>query len=339
LRTSDFDYNLPEEYIAQTPIEPRDHSKLLVYNRQTGQIIHAQFRDLCQFLDKDDLLVINETRVIAARIFAKKETGGKAELLLLNKIDLFTWEAMVRGKHLVEGSKLYIENGISAQIISALDDARRIVKFSSPVEEFIGQVWHTPLPPYIHAALSNPERYQTIYARENGSAAAPTAGLHFTPELFNTINHHGIQIAKVILHVGMDTFTPVREDDAEQHVIHTEWCAVPAQTVEMIRKAHQYGRRVVAVGTTTVRALESAAKGVGDGHEIAAYEGNTDLFILPGYQYKVIDAMITNFHLPRSTLIMLVSAFTGKEKILELYEIAKQEKYRFYSFGDAMLLL
>lgn len=339
MRTSDFDYDLPGEYIAQTPIEPRDCSKLLVYHRDTGEIIHAQFRDLCQFLNKDDLLVVNETRVIAARVFAKKETGGQVELLLLKKFDPFTWEAMVKGKHLIEGVKLNIEKGYSAQIISSSDDTRRIIRFSSPVEEFIDKVGHTPLPPYIHAALSNPDRYQTVYARENGSAAAPTAGLHFTPELFNTLNNHGIQIAKVILHVGMDTFAPVREDDAESHIIHTEWCAVPPQTVEMIHRTRQKGKRVVAVGTTTVRALESAVKNTKLEQGIAPYEGSTDLFILPGYRYQVVDAMITNFHLPRSTLIMLVSAFIGREKILELYEIAKNEKYRFYSFGDAMLLL
>ncbi len=339
MKTSDFDYDLPGEYIAQTPIEPRDHSKLLVYDRESGQIVHAQFRDLCQFLDKDDLLVVNETRVIAARIFAKKETEGKVELLLLNKIDPFTWETIVRGKHLVEGCKLAIEDGVSALIVSTSDDFRRTIRFSQPVEEFIEKVGHTPLPPYIHAALSNPDRYQTVYARENGSAAAPTAGLHFTPALFSALNDYGIQIAKVILHVGLDTFAPVREEDADRHVIHTEWCVVPAKTVEMIRQTRQKRKRVVAVGTTTVRALESAAKNASDGQDIAPYEGNTDLFILPGYRYKIVDAMITNFHLPRSTLIMLVSAFVDREKILELYEIAKQEKYRFYSFGDAMLLL
>ncbi len=339
MRTSDFDYDLPGDYIAQTPIEPRDRSKLLVYYRESGEIIHAQFRDLHRFINKDDLLVVNETKVIAARIFAKKETGGRVELLLLRKIDPNTWEAMVKGKHLIEGNKLIIENGFSAQIISVIDDARRVIRFSSPVEDFIDKVGHTPLPPYIHAALSNPDRYQTIYAREDGSAAAPTAGLHFTPELFDTLENHGIHIAKVILHVGLDTFAPVREDEAEHHIIHTEWCAVPSQTVDLIRRTHQNGKRVIAVGTTSVRALESAARQAGKEQDIKEYEGNTDLFILPGFQYKVVDAMITNFHLPRSTLIMLVSAFIGREKIMELYEIAKKEKYRFYSFGDAMLLL
>lgn len=339
MRTSDFDYDLPGEYIAQTPVEPRDHSKLLVYERKTGLIHHAIFRDLYQFLDKGDLLVLNDTRVIAARIFAKKETGGQVELLLLRKIDDFTWEAMVKGKHLVAGIKLNIENGYTAQILESPNDMRRIIRFSAPVEEFIDDIGHTPLPPYIHAALANPERYQTVYARENGSAAAPTAGLHFTPELFDKLDHCGIQIAKVLLHVGMDTFTPVREEEAENHIIHTEWCEVPAETVALVQKTRQNGKRVVAVGTTSVRALESAAKNADHGQWIAPYQGNTNLFILPGYQFHGVDAMITNFHLPRSTLIMLVSAFVGREKILELYEIAKQEKYRFYSFGDAMLLL
>lgn len=339
MRTSDFDYDLPIEYIAQTPIEPRDHSKLLVYYRNTGEIIHTQFRDVHLFLQKDDLLVINETRVIPARIFAKKETGGRVELLLLKKIDKNTWQAMVKGKHLIEGSRLVIEEGYSAQIVSNLGDMRRIVRFSSPIEAFIGDVGHTPLPPYIHIALSDPNRYQTIFARENGSAAAPTAGLHFTPELFKTLNDRCIQVAKVVLHVGMDTFAPVREDDAEKHIIHTEWCLVPPQTVEMIRKTRQQGKRVVAVGTTSVRALESAAMNALPGEDLSPYEGDTNLYILPGHKFHIVDAMITNFHLPRSTLIMLVSAFVGREKIMELYEIAKQEKYRFYSFGDAMLIL
>jgi len=339
LRTSDFDYELPGEYIAQTPVEPRDQSRLLVYKRNTGDIIHTQFRDLIKYLNRGDLLVINETRVIAARIFARKETGGQVELLLLKKIDANTWEAMVKGKHLVEGKLLKIEKGYSAQILSSLNDMRRVIRFSSPVEEFINELGHTPLPPYIHAALANPERYQTVYARKDGSAAAPTAGLHFTPELFDTIRNSEIQLAKVILHVGMDTFTPVREDEAENHIIHTEWCEVPNQTVELIRETRQCGKRVIAVGTTTVRALESAARNATHEQCMIPFEGNTDLFILPGYDFRVVDAMITNFHLPRSTLIMLVSAFVGREKILELYEIAKQEKYRFYSFGDAMLLL
>lgn len=339
MKTSDFNYDLPTEYIAQTPVEPRDSSKLMVYYRQSDKVVHAQFRDLPQFLDRNDLLVVNQTKVIPARIFAKKETGGKVELLLIKKQSPDTWEVLVKGKHLVMGKKIIIDKNLTAQIVDMLDGTRRLIQFSSPIEEYYDRVGHVPLPPYIHHPLSNPDRYQTMFAQEDGSAAAPTAGLHFTPQLVQSLSNHQIDLAKVILHVGLDTFSPVREDDVEQHKIHTEWCSIPADTVELIRQKRRDGNRIIAVGTTSVRALESAAQRAKNNQLIEEFTGYTDLFILPGYRFKIVDAMITNFHLPRSTLIMLVSAFAGKENIFKLYEIAKKEKYRFYSFGDAMLIL
>lgn len=339
MKTSDFDYDLPAEYIAQNPVEPRDCSKLMVYYKESDKIVHTQFRDLPQYINKDDLLVINETRVIAARLMGKKESGGKVELLLIKKEAPSVWEVLVKGKHLVPGKKIIIEEGLSAQVIDSLDGTRRLIQFSSPIENYIDKIGHVPLPPYIHSTLSNPNRYQTIYAKEDGSAAAPTAGLHFTRELLDELSDHGVGLARVILHVGLDTFSPVREEDAVNHKMHSEWCSVPIETIEMIKAARQRGSRIIAVGTTTVRALESAANHAENGRLIEPFSGNTDLFIMPGYQFKVVDAMITNFHLPRSTLIMMVSAFVGRDKILQLYEIAKKEKYRFYSFGDAMLLI
>jgi S-adenosylmethionine:tRNA ribosyltransferase-isomerase len=336
VKTSDFDYDLPSLFVAQTPLEPRDSSRLLVLRRDTGALEHAVFRDIGKYLKPGDLLVLNQTRVIPARLFARKPTGGRVELLLLRREDTHTWECIVGGKGLKTGTRLLLdENGPEAEIVGTLDGTRRLVRFARPVELYLPRIGHVPLPPYIHEPLKNPERYQTVYARDPGSAAAPTAGLHFTPRLMDELQSQRVKIAYVTLHIGLDTFAPVTEANPEKHTIHTEWCELPQETADAIYRTRQSGGRVIAVGTTSVRTLESAAFGR---DTISSYTGNTNLFILPGYNFKVIDCMITNFHLPHSTLIMLVSAFAGRERILHAYEVAKREKYRFYSFGDAMLI-
>ena len=339
MQTSDFDYNLPESSIAQTPAEPRDSSRLLVLHRDDGKLEHRIFRDVTDYLNAGDLLVLNQTRVIPARIFARKETGGRVELLLLRRCDEVTWEALAGGKGLRVGKRVFVEaNGrdISVEIIEALTGAQRLIRFSEPIEPYFLNVGHVPLPPYIHEKLNDPERYQTVYAKEPGSAAAPTAGLHFTPRLLEELQVKGVRVAYVTLHVGLDTFAPVNEDNPEEHKIHSEWCELTQETADAINETRARGGRVIAVGTTSVRTLESAAVGQ-DG--IMSYHGPTSLYILPGYQFKIVDAMITNFHLPKSTLLMLVSAFAGREKILETYATAIREGYRFYSFGDAMLII
>ncbi|MFZ5857757.1 MAG: tRNA preQ1(34) S-adenosylmethionine ribosyltransferase-isomerase QueA [Chloroflexota bacterium] len=338
MNTSDFNYHLPESSIAQTPLEPRDSSRLLVLHRDSGQLEHRIFRDLSGLLRPNDLLILNQTRVIPARVFARKPTGGKIELLLLRRRDLLRWEALVGGKGLRVGSKVRVEGGPEAMILEFLEGAERLLLFTEPIEPYLPKVGNVPLPPYIHEKLTDPERYQTVYAREPGSAAAPTAGLHFTPRLLDELQGMGVKTAYVTLHVGLDTFAPVTEDNPKQHKIHTEWCELPQETADAINQTKASGGRVIAVGTTSVRTLETAANIVGrDG--IPPFSGSTSIYILPGYQFKVVDAMITNFHLPKSTLIMLVSAFAGREKILETYETAIKEGYRFYSFGDAMLIL
>ena len=337
MKTSDFDYNLPESSIAQTPAEPRDSSRLLVLHRGSGEIEHCIFRDISDYFRAGDLLVLNQTRVIPARIYARKETGGRVELLLLRRRDELTWETLVGGKGLRVGKLIKIAEGPEAEVVEILDGSERLIKFSEPIEPYFSKVGNVPLPPYIHEKLDDPERYQTVYAREPGSAAAPTAGLHFTPRLLEELQVKGVKFAYVTLHVGLDTFVPVTEDNPEEHKIHSEWCELSLATADLINETRERGGRVIAVGTTSVRTLESVAS-VGQG-AIPPYVGPTSLFILPGYQFKVVDAMITNFHLPKSTLLMLVSAFAGREKILETYETAIREGYRFYSFGDAMLIL
>jgi S-adenosylmethionine:tRNA ribosyltransferase-isomerase len=361
MKTSDFDYNLPESSIAQTPAEPRDSSRLLVLHRDTGKIEHRVFREIGEYLRPGDLLVLNQTRVIPARIYARKETGGRVELLLLRRRDELTWEALVGGKGLRVGKKMFLEPddsnrrddkknsmsgdiGVQAEIMELLDGSERLIRFSEPIEPYFPKVGHVPLPPYIHEKLSDPERYQTVYAREPGSAAAPTAGLHFTPRLLEALQAKGVKFAYVTLHVGLDTFAPVTEDDPQAHKIHTEWCELPQETADLINQTKQAGGRVVAVGTTSVRTLESAQRysildHSNNEYRISPFIGPTSLYILPGYEFKVVDLMVTNFHLPRSTLLMLVSAFAGREKILAAYETAIREGYRFYSFGDAMLIL
>jgi S-adenosylmethionine:tRNA ribosyltransferase-isomerase len=340
MKTSDFDYHLPETSIAQTPAEPRDSSRLLVLRRDSSDVEHRIFRDLGLILRPDDLLVLNRTRVIPARIFAKKETGGRVELLLLRRRDELTWEALVGGKGLRAGKRVLVENGPQAEIIDILAGSERLIKFSEPIEPYFPKVGNIPLPPYIHEKLTDPERYQTVYSRDVGSAAAPTAGLHFTPQLLDELQAGGVKVAYVTLHVGLDTFAPVTEDDPAEHKIHTEWCELPQETADLINQTKQIGGRVIAVGTTSVRTLESAGQLITDNSSlVSAFSAPTSIFILPGYQFKVVDAMITNFHLPKSTLIMLVSAFAGREKILSAYEMAVREGYRFYSFGDAMFIV
>ena len=341
MKTSDFDYSLPESFIAQTPVEPRDSSRLLVLHRNTGKLEHKTFRDIKDYLREGDLLVLNQTRVIPARIFAKKATGGRVELLLLRRRDELTWESLVGGKGLRVGTKLRVENGPRAEVLEIFEGSERLVKFSEPIEPYFSKVGNVPLPPYIHEKLNDPERYQTVYAREMGSAAAPTAGLHFTPGLLEELIAKGVKIAYVTLHVGLDTFAPVNEENPEKHKIHSEWCELTQETADLVNQTKQTGGRVIAVGTTTVRTLESAALLLTANTRAltAAFTGPTSIFILPGYQFKVVDAMITNFHLPKSTLIMLVSAFAGREKMLDTYATAIHEGYRFYSFGDAMLIL
>lgn len=351
MKTSDFDYHLPESFIAQTPAEPRDSSRLLVLRRKTGELEHKIFRDVSDYLSAGDLIVLNQTRVIPARIFARKPTGGRVELLLLRRQDTYTWQCLVGGKGLRVASKVKVEDGPDAEIVEILNGSERLIRFAEPIEPYFPKVGHVPLPPYIHETLSDPERYQTVYAREPGSAAAPTAGLHFTPRLLGELQVKGVKIAYVTLHVGLDTFAPVTEESPEEHKIHTEWCELTQDAADLINETKNSGGRVVAVGTTSVRTLESAVGAdrkleiVSDSRspilnpQISAFIGPTSIFILPGYQFKVVDAMITNFHLPKSTLIMLVSAFAGREKILQAYETAIKDGYSFYSFGDAMLIV
>lgn len=356
MKTSDFDYHLPESSIAQTPAEPRDSSRLLVLHRDSGSLEHRIFRDVGDYLRPGDLLVLNQTRVIPARIFARKETGGRVELLLLRRRDDLTWEALVGGKGLRVGTTVSLEFddsrgpvgevagledlAVQAEIMEILDGSERVIRFSEPIEPHFAQVGNVPLPPYIHEKLSDPERYQTVFAREPGSAAAPTAGLHFTPRLLEQLQAKGVRIAYVTLHVGLDTFAPVTEVDPKEHRIHTEWCQLSQEVADLINQTKQAGGRIVAVGTTSVRTLESAGSQTASFQsQILPFIGPTSIFILPGYSFKVVDVMITNFHLPRSTLLMLVSAFAGREKILETYETAIKEGYRFYSFGDAMIIL
>lgn len=339
MNTSDFNYDLPLERIAQTPIEPRHNSRLMVVRRDSVDFEDAHFYDIANYLQPSDLLVINQTRVIPARLHARKSTGGRVELLLLKQVEKDTWETLVGGKGLRKGVRLRVENGPEVEVLEELEGSERLVHFLQPIDSLLPGIGEMPLPPYIHEKLKNPERYQTVYAVETGSAAAPTAGLHFTPELMAHLEAKGISFARVTLHVGLDTFAPVSEEDPREHKIHTEWCEVTPETAEVINRTKRNGGRVIAVGTTSVRTLESAAFASRIPGQVTPFRGATGLFILPGYQFKVVDAMITNFHLPKSTLLMLVSAFAGTERIFDAYKIAMEREYRFYSFGDAMLIL
>jgi len=341
MKLSDFGYDLPSEYIAQHPLKQRDSSRLMLLNRKYRNIQHHTFQQIVDFIDPGDTLVFNDSRVIPARLKGTIEGIGKnAEILLLKRLDDGIWEALVRpGRKLPEGARVAIYHdksgnatAIIATIIQRLDNGLRRVHF--PDEAALENLGEMPLPPYIKARLEDRERYQTVYSRVKGSSAAPTAGLHFTPELLDNINQKGINLAFVTLHIGLDTFQPVRAEDPRKHHIHTEFGKVPEAAAALLNKTRESGRRIIAVGTTSVRLIEAAAqKGI-----IQPFEGPVDLFILPGYEFKVIDAVITNFHLPRSTLLMMVSAFAGREFILQAYEEAKEMGYRFYSFGDAMLI-
>jgi len=338
MQTSDFDYTLPPERIAQTPVEPRHSSRLLVLHRSTSNLDHTTFWNIGDYLRPGDVLVINQTKVIPARLFAHKPTGGKVELLLLRREDETTWEALVGGKGLVAGKTLSLEGGLEVEVLEVLEGSRRRLRFSGPVDATLERSGQIPLPPYIHTPLADRDRYQTVYAADSGSAAAPTAGLHFTPELMQSLESKGVGFARLTLHVGLDTFAPVTEADPAQHVIHTEWCELNPAAAKQINRARQAGGRIVAVGTTSVRTLESAAAFAAPGEAVAPFSGPTSLFILPGYKFQAVDAMITNFHLPKSSLIMLVSAFAGREQILAAYAEAIRLEYRFYSFGDAMFI-
>ena len=338
MKTTDFDYHLPLERIAQTPVEPRHSSRLLVLDRAKAELEHASFWQIQDYLREGDLLVINRTKVIPARLFARKETGGRVEILLLRRQDAYTWEALVGGKRLTRGKRLQIEDGPGLLIEDELEGSRRMLRFDQPVETSLSHSGHMPLPPYIHEPLKDPQRYQTVYAQTPGSAAAPTAGLHFTPELMSALEAKGVRFAGVTLHVGLDTFMPVSEDDPREHIIHTEWCEMPAETAAAVNATKHSGGRVIAVGTTSVRTLESSATYAQAGQTASAFAGPTALFILPGYSFQVVDAIVTNFHLPKSSLIMLISAFAGRERVLSTYQTAVEMEYRFYSFGDAMLI-
>ncbi len=383
--TSQFDYPLPPELIAQTPIEPRHASRLMVVDVPTGQISHHTFVEVVDYLNPGDMLVANDSRVIPARLFGRKSSGGQVELLLLKQLDSTRWEALVGGKRLRVGVVIEIEaeereSGrageqspqftpaplplsppapVSATIVADLGDSRRLLEFDRPLGGLLAEIGHTPLPPYIHTPLADPERYQTIYSRVEGSAAAPTAGLHFTPEVLLALHAKGVLLDYVTLHIGLDTFKPVTVERVEEHAIHREVARLSADTARRINEAKLAGGRLAAVGTTALRTLETAAlRSAGYAgslqhvsvsefnvdqfcpwRPVVAIEEETDLFIYPGYNFRAVDALLTNFHLPRSTLLMLVSAFAGPELIRRAYEAAVAEKYRFYSFGDAMLIL
>ena len=339
MQVSEFNYNLPEELIAQVPIKNRDESRLMILDRTNKTIEHKVFKDIVDYLEPGDCLVRNNTRVIPARIYGKKETGANVEFLLLNNIEGDIWESIVRpGNKLHVGSKVIFGDGIlKAQILEIMPGGTRKVKFeySGIFNEILDKIGLMPLPPYIHETLKDNTRYQTVYAKYDGSAAAPTAGLHFTPELLDKIEKKGIKIANVTLHVGIGTFRPVKEETVENHEMHSEHFYIKEEDVEKINSTKKAGKRVIAVGTTSCRVLETIANENG---LVKVTEGDTKIFIYPGYKFKCLDGLITNFHLPQSTLLMLVSALAGKEFILKAYEEAVKEKYRFFSFGDAMFI-
>lgn len=338
LKKSDFYYDLPEELIAQTPAEPRDSSRLLAYNRATGEVKHEIFKDIVNHLKFGDVLVINNTKVLPARLYARTENGGAVEVLLLKRLDIKKWEVLVKpGRKCTVGKKLFISDELSLIVEDITPSGERIVNFEyeGVFEEILERLGTMPLPPYIKTKLKDKSRYQTVYAKYDGSAAAPTAGLHFTPELIEKIKGMGVQVAEVLLHVGLGTFRPVKEDVITDHKMHSEYYEVSGEAAEIINAAKRDGRRVIAVGTTSVRTLESAADENG---YVKPQKGNTQIFIYPPYKFKCVDALVTNFHLPESTLIMLVAAMTGREQVLSLYETAVKERYRFFSFGDAMMI-
>lgn len=352
---SDFDYELPESFIAQTPAEPRDSSRLMLLDRATGSIEHHIFRDIVRFLRPGDALVINTTRVIPARLRAHKAaTGGAVEVLLLRQLDETRWHVLLGGRGTHADLKLEFKGStITATVEEEREGSERIIRFSQPVNALLTELGETPLPPYIHARLDDSERYQTVYSRQEGSAAAPTAGLHFTPELLLRLREQGVIIANCVLHIGLDTFQPVRVEKISDHQIHSEYACLSPSDAKIINEAKLAGGRIIAVGTTTARTLETAAiLSTGSNpsdpaasenscpwRPVMAFEGDTNLFIYPGHRWRAVDGLITNFHLPKSTLLMMISSFAGRERILKAYEVAKQMHYRFFSFGDAMLIV
>jgi S-adenosylmethionine:tRNA ribosyltransferase-isomerase len=368
MHIADFDYHLPQELIAQTPIEPRDAARMLVLDRASGAIQHRIFRDLPAYLDAGDVIVLNQTRVIPARLPARKvPTGGAAEILLLRPLDETHWLAIVGGRQIKAGTRLVVgpdgASRVEATVIEERDESQRVIAFSEPIQPHLRALGETPLPPYITAPLADPDRYQTVYARSDGSAAAPTAGLHFTDEMLASLRQQGVEIACCTLHIGLDTFAPVRAENIAEHVMHSERAILSPQDAQIINQARLRGQRVIAIGTTAVRTLETAAirsaaygtacndptsarrtltnlaESVCPWRPVIAIDEDTDLYITPGYRFRVVDRMVTNFHLPRSTLLMLVSAFSGREHILRAYDEAVRERYRFYSLGDCCLLL
>ena len=346
MKTSDFDYSLPAELIAQTPVEPRNKSRLMILNRSDSSIEHRRFFDIVDYLRAGDVLVFNDSRVIPARLNGRKvDSGGRVEILLLQRLSANVWEALVKpGKRVSIGTKVEIANNsgnrqgakVLAEVTELRQDGIKVINFSD--ETLLPKLGEVPLPPYIHTSLTNPERYQTVYARVAGSVAAPTAGLHFTPGLLNQIERMGVHCLFVTLHVGLDTFRPVREDNPLEHPIYREYGMVNQEVANKLSQAKAEGRRIICVGTTTVRILGQVAQ-ASSPLQIQSFKGWVNLFILPGYQFRMTDALVTNFHLPKSTLLMLVTALAGKELISQAYEIAIANKYRFYSFGDAMLII
>ncbi|MBR7100015.1 MAG: tRNA preQ1(34) S-adenosylmethionine ribosyltransferase-isomerase QueA [Clostridia bacterium] len=338
-KKSDFYYDLPESQIAQTPAEPRDSSRLLVYDRKNKQIEHKIFTDIIDYLREGDLLVVNKTRVLPARMYAQTAHGGAVEVLLLKRYDIHTWEVLMKpGKKGKIGAKFTVNEALSFTVKDITDSGERIIEFSyeGVFEEILQKVGTMPLPPYIKEKLENQQRYNTVYSKTDGSAAAPTAGLHFTQALLERIKAKGVQIAEVLLHVGLGTFRPVKEEIITEHKMHSEYYEISQEAAALINSAKSEGRRVIAVGTTSVRTLETVADGAG---MVRPCSGNTQIFLYPPYQMKCVDALITNFHLPESTLIMLVACLTGREEILNVYQTAVKENYRFFSFGDATLIV
>jgi S-adenosylmethionine:tRNA ribosyltransferase-isomerase len=354
MNVADFDYDLPESFIAQEPANPRDSSRLMVMNRQTGELEHHIFREIVDFIHPGDVLVMNTTRVIPARLQATKaETGGRVEILLLRQLNDTHWQVLAGGRNVKPGMKLaFPQSTVTADVLEALEGSQRIIEFSQPVNKLLVELGETPLPPYIHTRLDDAERYQTVYSRQEGSAAAPTAGLHFTPELLLALKDKGVHLAYCTLHIGLDTFQPVKVEQVESHHIHSEQAILSVDNAKIINEAKLAGGRIIAVGTTSARTLETAAilSGGGDPSKameapeacawrpVTAFHQDTRLFIYPGYRWRAVDAMITNFHLPKSTLLMMLSSFAGREHMLTAYETAKREGYRFFSFGDAMFI-
>lgn len=341
MKTSDFYYDLPEELIAQTPLEPRDSSRLMVMDRKSGALEHKHFYDIIDYLNEGDCLIVNDSRVLPARIYGvKEETGANVEFLLLRHIESKRWETLAKpGKKAKVGTKFVFGEGIMTAVVSEVtEEGNRIVDFECEGNfyEALDKLGQMPLPPYIHEKLKDKERYQTVYSRELGSAAAPTAGLHFTKELMEKIRAKGVKIGYVTLHVGLGTFRPVKVDDVTKHHMHSEHYELPEETAKLINETKRSGKRVIAVGTTSCRTLESVARKEGS---VRPSEGWTDIFIYPGFEFNVLDGLITNFHLPESTLIMLVSAFAGFDNVMNAYKTAVEEQYRFFSFGDAMIIL